>query len=307
MPEENIVLTKRNLDTGKPLERLCCFTCLLPKPMSAFIYNMHTGKYAPRGPKTPRRMCKECMLRKRFPGLRGRWWIEGPFIREHSIMAPPVKISILDHVLGRAQGLREQRRLQRRVGDHGVCGKCRREREVLFWGCGNCFRGVLDTIIHQDLLDRNPIEQAIYRLQVHCVRCIDWWNRHAVVERPLQFADVVSHGREFVTCLFMGLEQFRYVSWKDRRPVGSRGDDQWTTERRGSGSPCDPVGRFWESRCAPCWRRIRPRAYHFRDRVDACLIAKLEESELCSDCQQETRSASTLKRPVETRSRRSVR
>ena len=280
------------------MDPLCCYTCLQPKAISAFIFIMHIGAYGPRGSRAQYRICKECMLRKDIHRIYGRWWREGPHIQEYSVMTPPVRITILDQIFGRAKRLREQSRLNKRGGDRGVCGKCRREREILFWGCVMCFRRVLDRNRCEDIASRNAIDQIIYGMQSLCVRYIDWWNRHAIIERPFEFRDIVDHGREFVKCLLVGYEQFRYSNWKKRHEIASHGKDHWRAQSKGSESPYDPRGRYWESRCTSCWCRICPRAYHLRDRVDICLIAKLEDTELCLDCHNEMQVAHRLNREV---------
>lgn len=170
----SLELTKLSLDTWDPTIPVLCYTCLVPKTVAGFISIMHTGNYSGGGPKAQYRMCKDCMMRKHVRWLYGRWWREGPHIPEYTSMAFPVKISIADRLLGRSRGLREQDRLRKRLQDRGVCGKCRREKEVLFWGCGNCFRTILDGTRCQDIASRNFIDQIIYRMQNRCVHCIDW-------------------------------------------------------------------------------------------------------------------------------------
>lgn len=90
-------------------------------------------------------------------------------------------------------------------------------------------------------------------------------------------------------CLLVGYEQFRYLSWKERHDIDGHCEGLEKAPAKESASPCHTSGRYWESRCASCWCQIRPRAYHFRERVDICLVARLKDTELYPDCQSEAK------------------
>lgn len=156
-----------------------------------------------------------------------------------------------------------------------------------------CYQRVLDRNRCEDIASRNTIDPIIYGIQRLCVRYIGWWNRHAVIERPFEMYDIINHGRDFMKCLLVGYEEFRYLSWKERHDVDGHGEGLEKVPSKESANPCHTSGRYWESWCASCWCQIRPRAYHFRERVDICLVARLKDTELCPDCQIESEKSRT--------------
>lgn len=185
-------------------------------------------------------------MRKKVPWLSGRWWWEDPGLQKSSVITPPVETSMIDGVFGRTKGSKEQLLLRSRVEDQGVCKGCRREDEVLFWGCVTCFRNVLDEIRHLEISGRNPVERVFFRVQSRCVRYIDWWERHRIIEFVMGLWDSVSCTREFVT------GKFRHPRRKKLHDAEFCGGDHDEGRMTGPWFSHRPVRRYWESRCASC-------------------------------------------------------
>jgi hypothetical protein len=300
---------------------ILCYTCLEHKSITSgqFVRAMYTGSRGVGQRGARKRVCKECMLQNGEGSSHGRWWFEGRYKPKDSNMEPPLAASMVGRFLHLLTGHGDEPKLANRRRECGICAKCRREQEPLYWGCARCFDGFCEQIQREDLSDQSALGKLVYKTQVKYSAGVAWWNRYAVEDRPLRRKDFINPTTilQFIKNVLEGCDTVRYKEWKRRRGLyddpqtscnvpGGTGEVDSGIHKASSrlckdtktnhGEAIAPKGKYWESRCQSCWCRVRPQS-RLRPRnshgrcIDATLIA-LPDTARCPNCQKDNLKSS---------------